>query len=220
MSVPNHTSDCVSKAYPSFCPDCGKEVFFFCCSCGSKVFFDGLYYPWPQHHCRQYELRMALHIIREAGRLTDDEIYSRIQEYSSKHGKQISNEFYEIIDNELSKRRKPFKRIDVSYNENIKGISGQIIEINSNVNFARRMKLEPRSPIVKDLLGELSKTSFTEILIRDNPDKNNHSRQYSVFIESTKLSGEKIKRSDVVTVRVRESKSYEKYWIINNIQKL
>jgi len=220
MSVPTHNSDCVSKAYPTYCPDCGQEVFFFCCSCGSKVFFDELYYPWPQHHCRQYELRTALQIVRDSGRLTDDEIYSRIQDYSSTHKKTISSEFYEIIEIELIKRRKPFKCIEIEFNENIKGFSGQIIEINKNVNFAKRLKLDPNSPIIKGLLGELSKKSFAEIILRDSPDKNNHSRQYSAFIEASKLREKEVKRSDIITVKVRSSKSYDKFWIVSNIQKL
>ena len=157
MSVPTHNSNCFTKAYPTYCPDCGQEVFFFCCSCGSKVFFDELHYPWPQHHCRQYELRTALQIVRDSGRLTDDEIYSRIQIYSSTHGKSISADFYEIIDNELNKRKKPFKCYEIKYDEAIKGFSGQIVEINSNVNFAKRLKLDQSSPIIKGLLGELSK---------------------------------------------------------------
>ncbi|MBI2353398.1 hypothetical protein HYV11_04125 [Candidatus Dependentiae bacterium] len=220
MSVPTHNSNCITKAYPTYCPDCGQEVFFFWCSCGSKVFFDELYYPWPQHHCRQYELRTSLQIIRDSGRLTDDEIYSRIQDYSSTHGKLISDEFYEIIDNELSKRKKPFKCIEVKFDENIKGFSGQIVEINKDVNFAKRLKLDPNSPIIKGLLGELSKNSFTEIILRDSPDKNNHSRQFSAFMETSKLRGKGIKRSDIITIKVRVSKSYNKYWIISNVQKL
>jgi transcription termination factor Rho len=220
MSIPNHSEDCIRKSYPTYCPDCGQEVFYFCCSCGSKVFFDELHYPWPQHHCRQYELRSALQIIRESGRLTDDETWNRVQDYSKKHGKTISDEFYEILEAELTRRRKPFKCIDVSFDEKIKGISGQIFEINSNVNFARRMGLDPTSPIIQGLLGELAKNIFTEIIIRDSPDKENHSRQYSVFIESSKLRGVQIKRSDIITVKVRGSKSHEKYWVISNIQKM
>lgn len=220
MSVPTHNSDCITKAYPTYCPDCGQEVFFFCCSCGSKVFFDELYYPWPQHHCRQYELRTALQIVRDSGRLTDDEIYCRIEGYSSARGKSIAPEFYDIIDNELSKRKKPFKCVEIKFDENIKGFSGQIVEINKDVNFAKRLNLDRTSPIIKGLLGELSKNPYTEIVLRDSPDKNNHCRQYSAFIETSKLRGKGVKRSDVITVEVRASKSYGKYWIINNIQKL
>jgi hypothetical protein len=220
MSVPNHSPDCYTKTYPTSCPYCGQEVFFFACSCGSKIFFDGLGDPWPQHHCPEYELKSVIQKINEAGTSTDDEIYSIVREYSVKNNKPIPDELNNILDKELSKRNKPFKCTNVLFNEKIEGISGQVFAMNSSVNFTNRMHFGPNPDIAKGLLGELSKSSFTEIIIRDKPDNNNHSRQYSVFIETNKLRVENIRLTDLITVRVRASKSYEKVWIISSVQKL
>ncbi len=220
MSVPTHGPDCISKAYKTRCPDCGNDVFFFTCNCGTKIFFDDLGYPWPEHHCRQREIRDAIHLIRQSERLTDDEIFRRIEEYGKKHGRHISREFFEIIDNELTRRRKEFKCLEIEFNENIKGLAGQITGLNKDINFAKRFGFDHTAPFIKDLLGELSKAPFTEIIIRDNPDKNNHSRQYSVFIKSAELKLTGIHLGDMITVRVRESKSLTKVWVVSNIQKI
>lgn len=220
MSVPTHSSDCVTKTFRTNCPDCNSKVFSFSCNCGSKVYFESLGDPWPQHLCRNREIKFGIDLVRNSERMKDSEIIKLIEDHSKKSGKKLSEELWDIIENELGKRKKPFNFTEVSCDIDIEGFSGRIMEINKSINFYKRLGLDKTAPFSSDFLGEFKNGNYYEIILRDNPDKNNHSRQITFYAEVKLLKNISLKIGDVITVRLRKSDSFQSLWVISFIQKL
>ena len=76
------------------------------------------------------------------------------------------------------------------------------MQINRSVNFYKKFHLDKNSPLSKGLLGVLADLEFDEITIRENPDKNNHSKQYKAFIEHSIAKNNGLKKSDKVLAPV------------------
>jgi len=220
MSVPTHSSDCVTKTFRTYCPDCNCKVFFFSCNCGSKIFFDSLGEPWPQHLCKNREIKEAIDLVRNSERMKESEIIKLIEEHSKKNGKNISDDYWQIIENELGKRKKPFNYTEISCDSDIEGFSGRIMEINKSINFYKRLELDKTAPFSSEFLGEFKNGNYSEIIIRDNPDKNNISRQITLYVEAKLVRGISLKKGEVITVRLRKSNSFQPLWVVSFIQKL
>jgi hypothetical protein len=220
MSIPTHSSDCVTKIFKTNCPDCNSKVFFFSCNCGSKVYFESIGDPWPQHFCRNHEIKFAIDLVRNSDRMKDSEIIKLIEDHSKKIGRQLSEELWDIIENELGKRKKPFNFTEISCDIDIVGFSGRIIEINKSINFYKRLGLDKTAPFSFDFLGEFRNGNYYEIKLRDNPDKNNHSRQITFYADVKILNNISLKIGDVITVKLRKSNSISPLWVISFIQKL
>lgn len=220
MPVPTHSSDCVTKTFPTNCPDCNHKVFSFSCNCGSKVFFESLGEPWPQHLCKNREIKFGIDLVRNSERMKDSEIIKLIEEYSKKNGKKISDDFWNIIENELGKRKKTFSYAALDCDAEIEGFAGRIMEINKKVNFYKRLGLDKTAPFSAEFLGEFKNGEYSEIILRDNPDQDNISRQITFYADVKMLKNSFIKYGDVITVRLRKSDSFKPLWGISFIQKL
>lgn len=220
MSVPSHLSDCITKTFPTVCPDCNNIVFFFSCNCGSKIFFDSLGYPWPQHFCKNREIKEAIDLIRNAERMKEEEIINIIVAYSKKNEKNISEDYWEIIENELGKRRKPFNFTEISCDSNCEGFSGRVMEINKSVNFYKKLGLDKKAPFSSEFLGEFKNGEFWEVRLRDNPDDNNMSRQITFYVDIKMIKHLSIKIGNVITIRLCKSNSVQPLWKISFIQKI
>jgi len=195
-------------------------VFFFSCNCGSKIFFNSLGEPWPQHLCKNREIKDAIDLVRNSERMKESEIIKLIEEHSKKNGKNISDDYWEIIESELGKRKKPFNYTEINCDSDIEGFSGRIMEINKSINFYKRLGLDKTAPFSSEFLGEFKNGNYFEIILRDNPDKNNTSKQITFYIDSKMVRGISIKNGDVITVRLRQSDSFQPLWVASFIQKL
>ena len=202
MSIPSHNLSCLTKAVRFNCQDCNRPVWYFKCSCGSKIFFDDLGWPWPLHHCKNYEIRESIELIKSIERYTDEEIYLLIESYQKKHSLQLSDEIFEIIEYVIGKRKFKFSTTEVDCTSDIDFISGQIMEINRSINFYKKFHLDKSSIFSMGLLSILSKDDFDELIIRENPDKKNHSNQYRIFIEHKKLKSTQIKIGNKILATV------------------
>ena len=202
MSIPTHKLSCYTKAFRTECPDCKDSVWFFSCTCGSKVYFDDLGWPWNPHHCKKYAIREAIEMIRNFERYTDEEIYQVIEAYRKKHSKEITDEIWEILEYELGKRRYKFTVKEIGCDPSIDMLSGQVLEINTRINLYKRFGLKESSVFAKGLLGKLSNAEYDEITIRENPNKDNQSRQYKAFIKHTLAKKNNLKKGDKILALV------------------
>ncbi|WP_422359099.1 hypothetical protein [Reichenbachiella sp.] len=216
MPIPTHDTHCVSKAYRTNCPDCSRSVWFFSCNCGSKVFFDQLGIPWPQHSCRERNLRELLETLREVERLNDQEIYQRIDEIIARNEVEIPDEISDILDNYLGGRKGKLTIIEVTDLDKLTDIDGQVIEFNRVVSFKSRLKLDMGNAIVVAMAGELLKHEFGELIIRSNPNRKNEVFQYSVLVKKSYLKTNPIKKGDFLLAAIKEvSNKLGNFWEID-----
>ncbi len=180
MSIPSHNSSCITKAFPTNCPDCKADVYFFGCTCGSKVYFDELGFPWSQHYCQARRLREQLEIMVGVERMTDDELYTIILKYEKDHNVKINDDMMMVIENVIGKRKYTFEKIQILPDLSIKDISGQIMEFNREVNLLKKFGYDLNSDLSIKMLGKLSKEVFGEIRVRENPNNKNVSREFSI----------------------------------------
>lgn len=202
MSIPTHKQSCYTKAFPTRCPDCEDRVWFFSCSCGSKIYFEELGWPWPQHYCQKFRIREAIEMIRNIERFSDSEIYGLIDRYKEQHSHEVPDEVWEMLEFELGKRKKPFKWVEVSANNEQTLLSGQVMQINRSVNLYKKFHLNPESPFSDGLLGPLSGRVFHEVIIRENPNKENVSSQYTVLIDQQYFRRNTFRKSNKLLIEV------------------
>lgn len=198
MPIPTHDSSCVTKAIPINCPDCKAAVFFFKCNCGSRVIFDELGYPWQIHNCRQRVIREQLQLLVGFERMTDEEIFNKIDKNEKLSGQKISDEIYEIIENVLGKRKYTFNTKEVLPDDSISDVSGRIMEFNREVNLLKKFGYDTSSEIALKLLGELGKGHFGEIKLRENPNTKNESMEFSILVKRSYYLKNNLKIGDYI----------------------
>lgn len=183
MFVPTHSRDCLTKTFLTKCPDCQEPVFYFSCNCGTKVFFDGLGKPWPLHNCISYEMRNAITTLRIADRMSDDEIRQIVKKKAEELQWEGSEAALELLDSIIGRRRYQPKIVQV---EDATGeIGGIIMSMNTQVSFRNRLKIDLSNIFAVGLAGDLlPDNKFTELFIRSNPDKENVSYEFRVFVKN------------------------------------
>jgi len=95
MSVPSHSSDCVTKIFPSKCPYCGKRVLFFSCSCGSKVYFEEGICPFKDH--REYCVASIIIDLMQNKQLSLNTIKMKINDYAYEHHLEIPSNVKRLL---------------------------------------------------------------------------------------------------------------------------
>ena len=207
MPIPTHRDSCLTKAFPTNCPDCAEEVWYFSCNCGSKVYFTHLGWPWDEHKCKNRVLREAIQLIKISDRLSDEEIYSRIDLFSKERGWDIPESIVELLDNELVKRRYPLKVSLIMNLTNISDVSGKVMEINRDVSFIKRLKIDPNKPIQRSLAGDLLLKSYSEIIVRENPNEKNECSEYRLYAEKDYLKRNPININKTILANIKKMKS-------------
>lgn len=190
MPIPTHSSFCISRAFTTFCPDCRDTVFFFSCNCGSKVYFNDLGEPWPIHRCRNRLVREAIEMLRLNDRLSHAEVYARVDVLAKERGFEIPQEVLEMLEVELGRRKKPFKIISVADLSGFADVSGKVMQVNRQVSFRSRLNIDLENPMHAALAGDLLKHEYAEVIIRESPDKNNCSIEFTVYLKSSLLRGQ------------------------------
>jgi len=127
----------------------------------------------------------VIQLLRINDRLTDQEIYDRVDSLAKLKGYSIPDDVVEILDQELGKRKQKFIVDEIDDLSSFKDLSGKVMDINRQVSFKSRLKIDITNPISKGLAGDLLKYDFTELIVRENPDKFNHSKQYRIFVKSS-----------------------------------
>lgn len=202
MSIPTHSIFCITKAFSTACPDCNQSVWFFSCNCGSKVYFNELGEPWPIHYCRHKLVREAVEMLRINDRLSDEEIYKRIDGLAEEREFEIPAEVIDMLETELGKRRKLFKVILVDDLSGFTDVSGKVMNVYRQVSFRSRLKIDLENPMHTALAGDLLKHEYTEVIIRENPDKNNCSREFTVYLKSRLLRGQQLQLGKTILANI------------------
>ena len=202
MPIPTHNDRCVTKAFMTNCPDCRDDVWFFSCNCGSKVYFNDLGWPWDQHICKDRVLREAIQLVRLSDRLSETEIYNRIDALAKRKGLEIPEDIAEMLDSELGKRKFDLKVIPISDLTGITNISGRVMQVNKEVSFVKRYNIDVNKPLTKGLAGELVNSSFSEIFIREHPNMKNECREFQVFVERNYLASNPISIGKTILANV------------------
>jgi hypothetical protein len=197
LSIPTHTIACITKSFPTHCPECNADVWFFSCTCGSKVYFNELGYPWEQHQCRKYFLQQELSLIKNAGRLSDEEVYRMISELEKKKGHTVDDQTLEILESILGKRRTPFTTFTIIA-DIASEFAGQVMEINNPVNIFKKLGYDASSVMSVKLLGKAGSIVWAVATIRTNPDKRNAAGEYEVFIPADYLRSKPLQKGQFV----------------------
>lgn len=179
MPVPTHAPNCSTVTFRTTCRDCGASVYYFACNCGSKVFFDHLGAPWPEHAntCLPYLVRLNL----EEGHRSINDIRNLIRETADVLGVQIPERAERLLG--FAERAKD-NRIRVSTIAPLEGIAeinGAIVSVTPQVNIFRHFKVDD-GPVGRGILGELALVPLAVVTIREEPDDNNNSRQFEIFV--------------------------------------
>jgi len=76
------------------------------------------------------------------------------------------------------------------------------MEINRNINFYRRFGLDKGNPLSASILGDLAKSPHHEIILRENPDRLNHSNQYSILVSEKTFRAASLSLGDFILARL------------------
>ncbi len=216
MSVPTHSSDCTTRAFPYTCPYCDSEVFFFMCSCGSKVLFDSLGSPWPQHRCYEFVIRTAIDTLSTSR--SHDDIHNLIQKYHVFTGIEIPPDINDIIDRTLDQRSKPRIVNRITHDPNITHIIGNLHQVNKDINLNKRFGFDASNSFMGGLLGELQTEKYSELIVRGFPDQNNRIFEYSFLISSKELPRYQLVTKHNYAFFVRTTHSNTPNWLICDIK--
>lgn len=204
MAIPYHRDSCVTKAFPTHCPDCQEDVWFFSCNCGSKVYFDQLSWPWDRHKCKERVIREAIELVKTSDRLSEEEIYRRIEMFAKERSWTISDDIIELLDFELNKRKQPFKKIEVRDLSNTSVVDGTVMQINRDVSFIKRYDLNPNNPIHKGLARDLLTRSYSEIYVRQAANEYNQSNEFVIFAERGYLKSNPIMVTKTILAHIKK----------------
>lgn len=202
MSIPTHKTSCYTRAYSTPSRGCGQAIWVFSFSFGSKVLFDELGSPWPVHVCLSLKVKEAVALIRNMDRLTNEEIYALVDKYAADHRVELSDDMLALLDGEPGKRRRPFVFTSVKCHEGPELAGGKVMEINRNINFYRRFGLEKGNLIAASVLGDPGKSPHHEIILRENPDRQNHSNQYSILVSEKTCRAAPLSPGDFILARL------------------
>jgi hypothetical protein len=180
MPVPTHREDCVTKIWPTTCPECGEDVYFFSCTCGSKVYFDLPHPPWNPHEnrCIPYLIRY----LTEEEHISGLRVRQIVEEYSRTSGIPIPPDIHRRLVALENKGKTGIVINKVAPTNKECDIVGKIIEVKWQVNFIKRLRYSDNA-IGRGLLGKLVKDSYVEVTIREDPDEETrYCNQYEFFV--------------------------------------
>ncbi len=181
MPVPTHRDDCETRIWKTSCPDCGDPVYFFSCTCGSKVFFDLNRPPWNPHEerCIPYLIRY----LSEIEQISPRHIRQLVEKYAREKNVIIPEEIQHRLEALENKGKSGIKIVNVSPADSECIVIGQVVSVNTQVNFLKRFK-HSDSVMGRAFLERLIKNSYVEIDIREDPDESTRQcRQYRCFVE-------------------------------------
>ena len=215
MSVPTHRDDCETRMWPTSCPDCADEVYFFSCSCGSKVFFDLPGPPWPYHadRCIPYLIRY----------LTTDELIpahlllERVRAYAREHDLTIPSDILRQLQEYAGGRRRPGVTRVPPGDEDV-WVDGEVVEINRNVNFFRRLNV-PDTQMARAMLGELLRHAYCEVVVRERDVDSRQVFQYTFFARQqlVERAGLRVSANAFVVLNPRRLPNNQRVWIAAQI---
>lgn len=192
MPVPTHREGCVTRIWPTTCPECGEDVYFFSCTCGSKVYFDLPQPPWNPHEnrCIPYLIR---YLTEDEG-ISETRVRQIVEEYSRTSGIPIPPEIHRRLVALENKGKGGIVVNIVAPSDKGCDIVGQIIQINWQVNFLKRMRHSDNA-IGRGLLGKLVEESYVEITMREDPGQETRNcNQYEFFAPLRTLEQSRLKQ--------------------------
>ena len=198
MPVPTHSEDCETQLWRTRCPDCGDIVYFFSCTCGSKVFFDLNRPPWNPHEnrCIPYQIRY----LREAKLLSSTHIRQMIEQHSRSHGIPIPPDIHKQIIAQENRDRGKVTVLDVLPGDDPCFVVGQIMSVNLQVNFFKRLNYLDNA-MGRAFLGELVNESYVEIFLREDPDEETRfSNQFRFFLPLMTFERSRLRQNSRVAV--------------------
>lgn len=216
MAIPYHSDECSTKTFPCNCPDCSKQVYFLSCTCGSKVFFNELGHPWTEHKCVQRRIRESIELMQDSDNKTSDEIYKFIET----NGGYIPTEYLDYIQNILGKRNFDFSVVEIPFDPSIISVTGRIMNINSDINFYKKIGARKEDDMATKLLGELVKEIFCEVTLRENPNNTNQSKQFTLYASKRFIKQYFLNRGNHIAVEIRPAKSTLNCWVCVQCQKI
>lgn len=215
MSIPNHEVACISNALKTNCPKCNESVWSLSCNCESPDYYEYFGWPWIKHECKSAEITIALDTLKNCDRLTEEELENYLNNF--KNNNQLSKGITDILDYELGKRIYQFTYSEISCSENQLSITGMLMQINSEVNFYDIFGIDKDSLLAEGLLGSIAMHKYDEFIIRENPDLNNHSKQYRIYAEHNKFENPERFSNILASVSVLEIPC-GKIWIADEIK--
>jgi hypothetical protein len=122
------------------------------------VFFDEKGYPWPEHHCIYYDIRLLFN-----QGMTADAVWEWLLEQYYRTGKPIPDDIKRFLD-ERRKRKTAYVNEVLPSDEPFE-IQGAVREINQ-VNFFNRFGYID-NPITRAVLGKFVRDKYLEVVIRE-----------------------------------------------------
>ena len=220
MSVPNHSSSCLTRAFKTSCRYCDEKVYYFFCTCGTKLLFESLGPPWPIHYCLD-EVEDIIDVITDTYGTVDQSALNRIRIISEERGFELSDETVDKLKSYLTKNDKKQIRRIIQPSDQETLVIGIVMSIRHNINFFKRLNIE-NTPIGKQLLGQFGKESFAEITVRTSPNQENIIEEYIVFLPESIVTRIKLREKDSVVTKINSQMIalIENYWCVEFIDKI
>jgi hypothetical protein len=220
MSIPNHSSSCLTRAFKTRCRYCGEEVYYFFCTCGTKLLFESLGPPWPIHYCLD-EVEDIIDVITDTYGTVDQSALNRIKIISEERGFELSDESLQKIKSYLRKNdnKQTKKKIQPIEAETL--VFGQIMSIRHNINFFKKLKIQ-ETIIGSQLLGNFGKESFAEITLRTSPNQNNEVEEYDIILPEALVRRLQLHEKEKIATKINSQSIAvtEKFWCVEFIDKI
>jgi len=194
MPIPTHGPYCRTYAQPTTCKFCKEQVWFFACNCGSMVFFEQLGAPWLQHFCEAREIKQLIDELTRMTNMNSEAIFCLIEKRERESGKSMTQEMRDVIEGYIGVRYYPPTIQRVAPSRDIVDVCGIVVSVNRNINLFKKFGYE-NNIIGKSFLGKLAEHTFNEVILRDQPDRNNCRREYSLLINQNHQKMNEIKQN-------------------------
>lgn len=215
MPVPTHSFDCQTSIFPTRCRYCEEDIYFFSCTCGSKVYFDLPEPPWNPHENRC--IKYLIHYYEKEENYSIQHIQGIVKRYAEEKGLIIPAEVSDYLD-EVSKTgsKRKSKSIIRPGDQQIQ-IWAEVVNV-LDVNFFKRLNI-PDNQNGRSFLGELIRTSYVEIKLKERVEDFHTIYIYETYIPTKNISKSNIQNGTVLLVELtpKTIPCKDTIWLISDI---
>jgi len=111
----------------------------------------------------------------------------------------------DVIENYIGVRMYTPSIVPAAFKSDEKDVCGMVIAVNGNINLFHRLGYDNNS-IGKALMKNLAAQNYDEVILRDQPDRQNRRREYSLLIAQNSPYRKKIKVNKIIIGELEHEK--------------
>jgi hypothetical protein len=130
--------------------------------------------------------------------MTPEEMYAVIIKHERRSEEELPELIWDIIQNNLGRRKSPLAIQNVDPVDDVTEVSGQVMEQNNPINIFKRLGYNPDNPISVKLLGSIGKVSWAYMRVRSRADKRNHCLEFDLFVRTSLLRLHPVRKGQTI----------------------